>query len=64
MLTKLSMHELLIDSAERAEITNMETFLEANHSLFPAGFNSSNSVGLMKDCPDAMVSVRLGLTNH
>jgi hypothetical protein len=29
----------------------------------PGRLQLSNGVGLMKDCPDAMVSVRLGLTN-
>jgi outer membrane protein assembly factor BamA len=41
----------------------LKTFLEENHSLFPADFNQSNGVELIKDCPDATVSVRLSLTN-
>jgi outer membrane protein assembly factor BamA len=41
----------------------VETFLEENHSLLPADFNQSNGVELIKDCPDATVSVRLSLTN-
>jgi outer membrane protein assembly factor BamA len=42
----------------------LKTFLEENHSLFPADFNQSNGVDLIKDCPDATVSVRLSLTNE
>jgi outer membrane protein assembly factor BamA len=42
----------------------LKTFLEENHSLFPADFNQSNGVELIKDCPDATVSVRLSLTNE
>jgi outer membrane protein insertion porin family len=41
----------------------LETFLEDNHSLLPADFTPSNGVELIKDCPDATVSVRLSLTN-
>jgi len=41
----------------------LDTFLDENHSLFPADFNPSNGVELIKDCPDATVSVRLSLTN-
>ena len=42
----------------------LKTFLEENHSLFPADFNQSNGVDLIKDCLDATVSVRLSLTNE
>jgi outer membrane protein assembly factor BamA len=41
----------------------LEAFLEENHSLLPADFNESNGVELIRDCPDATVSVRLSLTN-
>jgi outer membrane protein assembly factor BamA len=41
----------------------LETFLDENHSLLPADFTLDNGVELIKDCPDATVSVRLGLTN-
>jgi outer membrane protein assembly factor BamA len=41
----------------------LETFLEENHSLLPEDFIQSNGVELIKDCPDATVSVRLSLTN-
>jgi outer membrane protein assembly factor BamA len=41
----------------------LEAFLNENHSLLPADFTPDNGVALIRDCPDATVSVRLSLTN-
>ena len=40
----------------------LETFLDDNHSLLPPDFAPSDGVQLIKDCPEATVSVHLHLT--
>jgi outer membrane protein assembly factor BamA len=40
----------------------LKTFLDDSHSLLPTDFTPDNGVELIRDCPNATVSVRLDLT--
>jgi hypothetical protein len=41
----------------------LDDFLKQNSSLLPADFSQYDDVALLKDCPDATVSLHIHLTN-
>jgi outer membrane protein assembly factor BamA len=41
----------------------VETFLEKNHALLPDDFTLEDGVKMLKDCPDAIVSVHFHVTH-